>query len=226
MSKLQCLTHTADRASSKHDHFMLTYIIIWWIVGVYRKGIFYCPSKPVWKNSKFPTAITAAVRLPRDSIANVQALPLAFIFFPFFSLAVFSHSSIYFAYFVPHHVHRHINNLQSTNRSSSSSLTSFPRKRTCTSPRIHTSLHSIAIICSYGYIKKYVHQGGNLRYEMFSPFSQGQEVMSRIFFLTVLSPKYGSLHRKVTLSVNSVQHSRLSFGCHVRLNSQSPRPWT
>lgn len=50
--------------------------------------------------------------------------------------------------------------------------------------------------------------------------------MSRIFCLTVLSPKYGSLHTKVTLSVNSVQHSRLSFGCHVRLNSQSPRPWT
>lgn len=50
--------------------------------------------------------------------------------------------------------------------------------------------------------------------------------MSRIFFLTVLSPKYGSLHTKVTLSVNSVQHSRLSFGCHVRLNSRSPRPWT
>lgn len=61
---------------------------------------------------------------------------------------------------------------------------------------------------------------------MFSPFSQGHKVMSRIFFLTVLSPKYGSLHSKVTLSVNSVQHSRLSFGCHVRLNSQSPRPWT
>lgn len=61
-------------------------------------------------------------------------------------------------------------------------------------------------------------------YEMFSPLSQGQEVLSRIFFLTVLPPKYGSLHRKVTLSVNSVQHSRLSLGCHVRLNSRSPRP--
>lgn len=59
---------------------------------------------------------------------------------------------------------------------------------------------------------------------MFSPFIQGQEVMTRIFFFIVLSPKYGSLHRKVTLSVNSVQHSGLSFGCHVGLNSESPHP--
>lgn len=57
-------------------------------------------------------------------------------------------------------------------------------------------------------------------------FRQGQEVGSRVFFLTDLPPKYGSLHRKVTLSVNSVQHSRLSFGCHVRLNSRSPSPPT
>lgn len=42
------------------------------------------------------------------------------------------------------------------------------------------------------------------RYKVFSPFIQGQEVMARLFFFVVLSPKYGSLHRKVTLGVNSV----------------------
>lgn len=103
--------------------------------------------------------------------------------------------------------------------------------RTCTPPRIHTSLHSIAFICSYGYIKKYVVRGGNLS-EAFSPFllprsgSWEQNVFFCFFFLPLFhSPKYGSVHCKVTLSVNSVQHSRLSFGCHVRLSSLSPRPW-
>lgn len=149
---------------------------------------------------------------------------------PFLHLSHFlSLLSLFFFFSPSHHDLRHINNLQSTNRSLDTALKHnffffFSRPRTCTSPGIHTSLHSIVIICSYGYIKKYVHQGGNLGYEMFSPFIQGQEVMSRIFFFIVLSPKYGSLHRKVTLSVNSVQHSGLSFGCHVRLNSESPRP--
>lgn len=89
---------------------------------------------------------------------------------------------------------------------------------------IHTSLHSIAVISSYGYIKKYVHQGGSLLYEFGLTFCQGQEVRSRTFFLTVFSPKYGSLHCKVTLSVNSVQHSQLSFTCHVRLEASPPAP--
>lgn len=195
---------------------------------------FYWPSQPVWKSSKFPTAITAAVRLPRDSIANVRALPLTLILassllssfptslslpfpaltFLFFSIAPWSQTYKQSAKHKQILGHRFKTQFF------------FSRPRTCTSPGIHTSLHSIVIICSYGYIKKYVHQGGNLGYEMFSPFIQGQEVMSRIFFFIVLSPKYGSLHRKVTLSVNSVQHSGLSFGCHVRLNSESPRPWT
>lgn len=101
------------------------------------------------------------------------------------------------------------------------------RTRTCTPPRIHTSLHSIAFICSYGYIKKYVLWGGNLIFQILSPFflprsgSWEQNIFPSLFS----SPKYGSVHCKVTLSVNSVPHSRLRFGCHVRLSSQFPRPW-
>lgn len=91
--------------------------------------------------------------------------------------------SLYFAcYFLSHHDHSHINNLQSTSISSDTAVQHyFPRTRTRTSPRIHTSLHSIAIICSYGYIKKYVHQGGNLRYEMFSPFVKVRKLRAEYF---------------------------------------------
>lgn len=138
--------------------------------------------------------------------------------------------SLYFAcYFPSHHDHSHINNLQSTNTSSDTAVQhDFSQKetRTHTSPRIHTSLHSIAIICSYGYIKKYVHQGGNLRHEMFSPFAKVRKLWAEYFSSPFSLPSMVVCTRKVTLSVNSVQHSRLSFGCHVRLNSRSPRPWT
>lgn len=146
---------------------------------------FYWPSQPVWKSSKFPTAITAAVRLPRDSIANVRALPLTVVLSPFLSASLPFPTLLFtlpFFSLTPC--------LQTYKQSAKQKhilghccpTSFFSRTRTRTSPRIHTSLHSIAIICSYGYIKKYVHQGGNLRYEMFSPFSQGQEVLSRIFF--------------------------------------------
>lgn len=115
--------------------------------------------------------------------------------------------------------------MKSTNMSSNrAGQHHFFRTRTLTSPRIHTSLHSIAIICSYGYIKKYVHQGGDLSFKIFSPLSRSGSQEQNIFPHRSLSPKYGSLHCKVTLSVNSVQHSRLSFGCHVRLSSPVPPP--
>lgn len=147
---------------------------------------FYWLSQPVWESSEFPTAIIAAVRLPRDSIANVWALPLTFkLPFPLYPppllyslLSIFSHTTITATLTICK---------AQDIFSDSSAQHHFPRTRTCTSPRIHTSLHSIAIICSYGYIKKYVHQGGNLRYEIFSPFAKVRkfwaEQFSSPFFL-------------------------------------------
>lgn len=175
------------------------------------------------RNNEFPTAVIAAVRLPRDSIANVCASPLASML----SFPLFFPPSFFFFFFSTCHLfsltHRDHSNINTNMSLDSVVQRHFPSARTGTSPSIHTSLHSIAIICSYGYIKKYVHQVGNLWYKIFSPFTKVR-MWQAFVFLTVLSPKYGSLHREVTLSVNSVHHPRLSSGCHVRRNSQPPSP--
>lgn len=143
---------------------------------------FYWPSQPVSEGSKFPTAIIAAVRLPRDSIANVWALPLTFILSLFLSHSL-SPLSLYLPPIFSHTMITVILTICKAQTYPQKQLSdiNFPRARTRTSPRIHTSLHSIAIICSYGYIKKYVHQGGNLRYEMFSPFAKVRKLWAEYF---------------------------------------------
>lgn len=153
---------------------MLSYVAVQLIVGISWMRGFYWPSEPVLASSKFPTANIAAVRLPRDSIANVWALPLTSILS--FSLPLSG------CCFLSHYDHSRINNLESTSKSSDTAVQChFPRSRTSTPLRIHTSLHSIAIICSYGYIKKYVHQGGNLRYEIVSPFAKVRKLWAEHF---------------------------------------------
>lgn len=79
----QISLHDAVKKSSRRDFnlFMLTYVITQWIVAISWMRAFYWPSQLVWESIKFPTAITAAVKLPRDSIANVWVLALI-LFFP------------------------------------------------------------------------------------------------------------------------------------------------
>lgn len=61
-----------------------------------------------------------------------------------------------------------------------------------------------------------------MKFSHLFPRSGSQE--QNIFPHRSFSPKYGSLHCKVTLSVNSVQHSRLSFWLPCKAEQPVPPP--